>query len=145
MPKPYQFPTGRRRAAPQYNTPAIRGTDLAAPEPTGLVHGQPAGSTDELRVSISLDKLGLEYQYQVPIYGGRMRRGGQVIDFVVFNPFPVPVFVNGEYWHTGQLGEEDKLKLATAQQYYNRIPVVLWGKDLQTQEDTDAIVRQELG
>lgn len=40
-------------------------------------------------------------------------RGGQVIDFLVMkDPLPVPVYVQGTYWHTGRHGIADTLKQA---------------------------------
>jgi hypothetical protein len=44
----------------------------------------------------------------------QMWRGGQSIDFVVFNPRPIPVFIQGEYWHGQDRINEDILKQAAA-------------------------------
>lgn len=49
---------------------------------------------------MALEKLGLEYMYQVPVAGVRKRMGGPVVDFVVIRPpSEVLLLVRGEYWH----------------------------------------------
>lgn len=74
------------------------------------VQGQTAGSVNEYNVAQALNRLKLDYLYQYPIFGGRVR-GGQVIDFLVQKPpKPIPVFIQGAYWHSGARGTEDVLK-----------------------------------
>lgn len=113
------------------------------------VQGQRA--TDiEARVAAALDKLKHEYIFQFSLGGGRTRRGGIVIDFFVLTtiPFSTPVEVNGEYWHTGSLGSDDKLKLAEIRRILagraNEV-VILWGDDLGDQELANQAVRKKVG
>jgi len=108
------------------------------------IEGRKVGSQDELRVANALYKYKLRFKYQVPIDGGRGRRGGQVLDFLVYNPFPVPCPVNGEYWHKGQLDAEERLLLARLAQIFGREPVVFWTADTKTQEAADSLVRRKL-
>lgn len=75
-------------------------------QPPFFVKGQPAGSKDEYWMSIALNKIeeqtGWGWAYQVPVYGGRRRRGGQVIDFLLYTPGRwTMIDVKGRYWHTG--------------------------------------------
>lgn len=113
------------------------------------VQGQRATSI-EARVARALDKLKHEYIFQFQLNGGRTRRGGIVIDFFVLTtiPFSTPVEVNGTYWHTGQLGADDRLKLAEiARILAGRAneAVILWEPDLLDQETADLSVKRELG
>jgi len=109
-----------------------------------LIQGKQAGSVEEWRVSIALEKLKLPYVYQLPLFGGFRLRGGMVVDFVVQTPFAVPVEVFGEYWHRGELKSKDNLRLIILRAYFHREPVVLWGSELQTQEAADQAVRRAL-
>ena len=77
-----------------------------------LIQGKEVGSADEMRVARALVKYRLRFRYQVPIDGGKRYRGGQVLDFLVFNPTPIPVPVHGEHWHKGYLDAEERLQLA---------------------------------
>ena len=119
-------------------------TAVSDDEPMGLILGQTPGSREEWRVYLALVRYKLQFAYQVPVRGGRQRRGGQVVDFVVYNPFAVAVPVNGEYWHRGQMAPEERLKLAVLEVIFGRAPVVLWAAELQTQAMTNAVVRREL-
>ena len=71
-------------------------------EEIGLIQGQQPGSQLEYRISKGLDMLKLDYRYQYSIGGGRLFRGGYVIDFLVYtHPLPTPVEALGDYWHGG--------------------------------------------
>ena len=115
--------------------------EIAAPK---LIQGKAIGSSEEWRVALALNKYKIEYLYQVPVRGGKRVRGGQVIDFLVYNPFPTPLQVFGKYWHEGQMGTEDHLKLAVLQQIYTQIPIILWGRELETQDEADDSVRRKV-
>lgn len=140
--KPYQFPVKGKGRKATIGKPAVgsKKPRESSSEQVGLINGRTPGSTEEWRVAVALWKYKLEFMYQWPLYGGRLRKGGQVIDFVVSNPFPVPVYVNGEYWHEGQLALDDKLKMAEAEKYFGRPPVVLWGRELSTQDEANSAV-----
>jgi hypothetical protein len=70
------------------------------------IQGKWCDSKEEYWVALALDKLKLRYRFQVPIFGGTFRRGGLVIDFVVWNPLPIAVQVHGEYWHPDSMGSD---------------------------------------
>jgi len=61
------------------------------------------GSLPEYLVNEALIKLGKEpdvdFFYQSPFAGGRMQRGGLVIDFIFVNPPDLAINVQGEYYH----------------------------------------------
>jgi len=143
--KPYKFPIpkkGRTRsnAPPVFNASPAKGEE----EVVGEIQGQHPASKEEWRVAVALSKFGVDYRYQVSYFGGRWFRGGQVIDFVVYNPWPQPVQVYGEYWHTGQLGSEDTLKLARIRLVFGRDAIILWGNELQDQEQANRTVRAKV-
>lgn len=114
----------------------------------GLIQGKSA-SDIEMRVAISLDKFGWEYGFQVGVMGGRQVRGGQVVDFLVeTRPLPTPLYVMGEYWHGGIQAERDKLMIALLSSAFHgqfAQPEVVWGKDLQTQEECDSTILKIFG
>jgi G:T-mismatch repair DNA endonuclease (very short patch repair protein) len=74
---------------------------------------------NEWNVAKALEALGLEYKYQVSIGGGRSRRGGQVVDFVVYRSTgPIAVFIQGAYWHNRASTTEDAIKMAVAKRMF---------------------------
>lgn len=115
------------------------------PEETiGIVQGTIPGSKNEWYVAMALDKLKIEYQYQVGLDGGRNVRGGQVIDFVAYLPQPTPIFVQGEYWHNQKTENEDLLKIAAAEHYYQQRPILLMGDETDTKEKAFQVVRDRV-
>ena len=89
----------RSARAPQLKDPAD--------QPPFYIKGQVAASKDEYWMSLALDKVeeqtGWTWDYQVPVDGGRRRRGGQVLDFLLHTPGRWTIIdVKGRYWHTGR-------------------------------------------
>lgn len=84
---------------------------------------QSFGSINEENVYNALQKLKIEFDYQVPLGGGRNVRGGQVIDFVLYNipPRRVALYVQGAYWHDARTKVEDQLKQAEAERRGYRV------------------------
>ena len=110
----------------------------------GIVQGIIPDSKNEWFVSLALDKLEIDYMFQVSIGGGRGTRGGQVIDFLVFIPKATPVFVQGAYWHSGKTENEDILKQAFAEAYYNVKPILLAENETDTKEKALQVVRERI-
>ena len=109
-----------------------------------IVQGLLPDSKNEYYVALALDQLGIEYRFQVPL-GVFGVRGSQVIDFVVYNPHPVAVFIQGEYWHDRKSESEDTLKQAAAERYYGRGNVVLlMGEETDTPEKALEVVKEKL-
>ena len=109
-----------------------------------VVHGDSA-TEPEFFVANALDKLKIPYIFQYVLWGGSYIRGGVKIDFLVKNPFAVPVEIFGNYWHSGQFDGDDKLRMARIRDHFKRDVVIFWGNELETQEMADNIVRQKLG
>lgn len=110
----------------------------------GTIKGKEANSLEEWRVAQALNRLKIRYDYQVAIFGGRAVRGGLVVDFVIYNPWKIPLMVHGEYWHNGRLGADDAYSQAAVRQYYGREPVVIWGREVQTVEDAVRVVSERV-
>lgn len=102
-------------------------------------------SSNEYYVALALERLRLPFIFQFAPFGFTGQRGQYVVDFLVQDPFNLPVEVFGEYWHTGQLGMDDKLRLAVLGNYFHREVLVLWGVDTDTEEEALKTVRKEIG
>ena len=115
-------------------------------EVVGLIQGIPPKSILEWRAAQSLEKYQLRYRYQVSMFDGRQvynprQKGVQIIDFLVYAPLAIPLLVHGEYWHTGPMAAEDDWKESVLVAQYGRVEIA-WGKDLATQDLSDATTRR---
>ena len=99
---------------------------------------------NEYNVALALQTCDLLFMFQVDFFGGRSLRGGQVLDFLVFNPMPTPVQVFGDHWHEGQLGTEDSYKLSLIQEQYGRDVVIFFQLDTDTYDHALAAVKGQL-
>ena len=97
---------------------------------------------------MALDKLKLKYKYHFVVKWGTARRGGQVIDFMVYTlPLWTPVLVQGTYWHRSAKRNADILKMNDLRVTLRgkiKKPVELWEKDLLDAEMALEKVRREL-
>ena len=114
------------------------------------IQGQSVGSREEARVATALDKLGHRYFYQFRILDMKGVRGAYIIDFLVLSTVPLstPVEVYGAYWHRGQLGSEDQFRLAQIEDHFRgeaNDVVIIWGNEVQTQDDANAVVQRKIG
>ena len=109
-----------------------------------VVHDRDA-SLNEYNVALALDTLKLEYFFQYAPLGFTGLRGQYIVDFLVFVPYEQPMEVYGEYWHTGQLGSDDKLRQAFLEKYFKRPVIILWGVETETEELALAAVRDHFG
>ena len=104
---------------------------------------RPFGSMLEKRVYKALLANGWkDIAWQYPVLGGRVP-GGLVVDFVVYTPMPIPVMVNGDYWHRNDDREFIVTTILAA--VFGHDPVVIWGDEAQTQKDANRIVAQKIG
>ena len=105
-------------------------------------------SSNEYYVSLALDKLGLEYAFQMSVAGGKTLSFGIVVDFLVETvPLPTPVWVHGEYWHTGAEREKDLRQQDIVREYMQGSilePVEIWGHESDTKEMAFSSVRRKL-
>ena len=114
---------------------------------TYLIHGQEPDSQNEANVAQALERLGFNYVYQYKV-GPMGVRGSQVIDFLVYTiPLPTPLFVHGRYWHSGEIGAEDEMKMMRLKAQMRgkwADPVIIWGEDSETVEDAIETLRKVL-
>jgi hypothetical protein len=105
-----------RRARPK-NATTTRAQKLKdeSDSPPYFVRGRQADSKDEYWVSLALDKIqdstGWAWDYQVPVYGGKEVRGGNVVDFLVHTPgMWTALDPQGRYWHTGVNEDQNQMQ-----------------------------------
>lgn len=92
----------RIRVASKSRPVSTREIKIDDPQDTpGLINGMKAGSSYEWFIARALWALGwMNFDYQVPLFGGRSVRGGIVVDFIVpTRPAQTVISVIGEYWH----------------------------------------------
>jgi len=97
----------------------------------------------EFNVALALDKLKIDYTFQFSPWGFTGVRGQYIVDFLVYNPMPLPVEVFGEHWHTGQLGSDDKMRLAQIEQYFNQMAEIIWGRECDSYDKALATCREK--
>lgn len=107
------------------------------------IQGKRPDSKEEVWVAQALDRLKLRYIFQYELITAGLR-GGIIIDFLVLSPFSIPIEIMGEYWHTGEMGADDKLRQAIIEQMIGNKVVNLWTLDLVDPETAYTIVRREL-
>lgn len=116
---------------------------LPAEEQVMIVQGVAVASKEEWRTAQALDILQVRYEYQYPISGGRSRRGGQMLDFMLYTPVRWTVLdVRGTYWHTGKY--EDDLDLWRVIYGRNWNLVILWDTDCRSVSEVLTFLRQKL-
>lgn len=115
-------------------------------ETIGTIQGMIPDSVEEWRVSVALDKFGWKYEYQSPIAGGRSRRGGQLLDFLVYTlPINTALYIQGEYFHGTRQEQKDKLLQAIAFGPMKLLVQILYGDQLETQDETDSKILEVFG
>ena len=74
-------------------------------------HAEGFGSLEERAVYMELVRRsltpGLDFSYQSRFFGGRLEKGGLVVDFLIYNPTGLAINPVGEYYHYDQ-GSDQK-------------------------------------
>lgn len=103
-----------------------------------LVKGIVVDSINEANVAMALDRMELDYEYQYN-FGIRGVAGSQIIDFLVETmPRPTPLFVHGEYWHTGNYAINEAVKMEQIKSVTRGTwadPKIIWGDESTTVDD----------
>jgi len=114
-----------------------------------VIAGIPADSTNEANTAWALTELNWKFDYQTVLRGDGSRLGDIRVDFIVRTaPMATPLFVDGEYWHSGQQSEEDRGKRAFIDAYYKGVYFshkVLYSADTNTKEAALASVTAMFG
>ena len=111
------------------------------PKPVLEVQNKQA-TANEYNVAYALTAEGFEYIFRATYFGGRSIRGGVEVDFLVLAPFPTPLEIFGNFWHSGQFDANDKLRLNILQQFFNTKVRIIWGNESETPEDARQAVRR---
>lgn len=136
-PKVFQFGEHKPVVAkvPLEKRPAIKEEKPIEPPP-GPIQGIMPDSVEEWRVANALWRLDIEFKYQYVVFGGRLRRGGQLIDFWVYTvPLPTPVYVQSEAWHGGARHAESTYKIQRLIDAFAgeiNYPIEVWDYQLRT-------------
>ena len=137
---------GRRPSATNMKRQQAEKIKPAADTP-GVINGIQAGSSYEWNVAKALWTTGWQFDYQVPILGGRSRRGGQVVDFIIHTvPLFTPLAVNGGHWHQNSALEE--LKATDVQKslgYPVNAVLTAWDPDCNTYDAAYRFIFQHFG
>lgn len=134
-------PKGKKRSV---RAPMLRNQE---DRPPFFVRGRKAGSRDEYWVSLALDKIqeetGWEWEYQVPVFGGRTRAGGNVVDFLIHTPGMKTILdPMGRYWHSG-IHEDQSEMINVARR--KKWKLIAWFTDeTPTRERTYLFLRDKL-
>lgn len=119
---------------------STRAPKLKDPGETGpwFIRGIKAGSKDEYWTSLALDRIqkktGWEWEYQYPVHGGRRRRGGNVIDFLVKTPGRWTMLdPMGRYWHTGHREDRKEMQNVAREKRWN---LIAWFTDQTPTKDS---------
>lgn len=107
-----------------------------------LIRGQTPDSWQEVYFALALEKYRIPYYYQYVIGRAPSIRGAIIVDFVLRRPYAQPVEIYGEYWHTGQLGADDRLKLIIERRYFGRETIVVWASELPDQDTANEYVHR---
>jgi len=121
----------------------------AAVDPISTYYVQDKKATfPEYIVAQALDLLGYEYWFQLSFAGGRQRAGGLVLDFLVDTfPMPTPIWVQGEYWHSGAQRSEDILAMIELNYLMGGMlaePVEIFEDEVPDVESALAILRERV-
>lgn len=145
--KTFRLTENRRTSRPRNDrsprVPVIEDADEQGPF---FIRGQKAESKDEYWVSLALEKIeeatGWGWEYQVPVYGGRMR-GGNVIDFLVYTPGRWTMLEPmGRYWHTG--ANEDRSQMEKVARRKKWILIAWFTDETPTRDSVLTMLRREM-
>lgn len=114
------------------------------------VQGIMPDSKEEYWVALALYKLKIDFIFQYQLFGGRKYKGGQVVDFwVLTQPLPTPIFVQGWYFHysTAERAAQSKLNLMYLESSLNgkaMKPVEILDIEIPTPDDAYMVVKRKL-
>jgi hypothetical protein len=134
--------TAKRTGSPR--VPKLRDEKEQGPF---YVRGEKAGSKDEYYVGLALEKIekktGWTWDFQVPLYGGRRRRGGAVVDFLGHTPGRwTMIDPMGRVWHTGRREDRQQYERIAKERNWNLI--AYFTDQHPTKEDVYAFLVREL-
>lgn len=143
----YRIPVKRRSARYKPTLTDIT-QETAGEEPLGLIYGRTPNSKEEWWIALALWRLGHNFEYQVPIFGGYWIRGGQILDFVVRSTVPLDTIIqfNGDYWHGGVTDSQESFNATRVQKEFEDTArvIVMWSDDAPNKEVVYSFLRRRL-
>jgi hypothetical protein len=143
------FKFGRRATVAKPVFRSIRAEKLKDEKdlPPWFIRGIKAGSKEEYWCSIVLEEIeaetGWSWEFQVPVYGGRTRAGGNVIDFLIHTPGMWTMLdPMGRYWHAGH--KEDRYQMERVARKKNWRLVAWYTDETPTLEIMRSFLRRNL-
>ncbi len=107
-----------------------------------------AGSVPEFLVYASLIKQGkiegVDFTYQSALMGGRLDKGGVVLDFTFYDPPDLAINVQGEYYHYGLGATYIQNDIIIRQQMAGQGINLIFIDENDVLEDVDYYVREAL-
>lgn len=144
------FTFGKPVQVKKEKTRSVRAEKIKNPEdkPPFYIRGMKAGSKEEYWCSLALDKIqertGWTWEYQVPVYGGRTRAGGNVVDFLIDTPGMKTILdPMGRYWHAG--ANEDRWEMERVARRKNWKLIAWYTDQTPTRESVYELLRREMG
>lgn len=116
-------------------------------KPPFYIRGIRAGSKEEWWCSLALEKIeeqtGWSWEYQVSVFGGRTRAGGNVVDFLIDTPGMKTILdPMGRYWHTG--AREDQSQMANVARRKKWRLIAWFTDETPTRESVYVFLRDKL-
>ena len=114
------------------------------------VQGIMPDSKEEYWVALALYKLKIDFIFQYQLFGGRKYKGGQVVDFwVLTQPLPTPILVQGWYFHyaTAEKAAQSRLNIMYLESRLNgkaMKPVEILDIEIPTPDDAYMVVKRKL-
>lgn len=134
------------KVPPIYTNPQLLLGDDQTPK---IIQGIEVDSKEEWNWYLASRRFGWpgeKFVFQVPINGGRTRRGGLLIDFLFFTvPLWTPVFIDGEYWHRYSLEDALKRSKIKAILGFSKDPVSVSADDIPNEETANAKFLEIIG
>lgn len=126
--KLFTFSKGNRTVLPKERQRSQRAQKIVDQKdlPPWYIRGIKAGSKEEYWCSIVLaeieEQTGWGWEFQVPVFGGRDRAGGNVVDFLIYTPGMWTMLdPKGRYWHTGIHEDQDQMRNVARRKKWNLI------------------------
>jgi hypothetical protein len=99
-------------------------------------------SANEYYLAKAFDITRVFYQPQYRLFAPARVVGTVKIDFVVWNPFVLPVEVYGTYWHRGELGADDRFREARIFKHFRREVYAVWEYESDSLEHALIVARR---
>lgn len=145
--KLFKLSKGKPPKKPEFRS--VRAEKLKNPEdqPPYYIRGIKAGSKEEWWVSLALERIeaetGWSWEYQVSVFGGRSRAGGNVVDFLIHTPGMKTILdPMGRYWHTG--AREDRYQMQNVARRKKWRLIAWFTDETPTRESMYAFLRDQL-